>query len=139
MKIKHRLLSLLAAVTILSSFATQSVHAAEVDGPAVIGALFYSDTCGSCKVLDPKITAARETMADSPVLFVTFDHSNEATKNQAILLADRLGLEEIYASQKKASGFLLLIDAKTGEVIETITKSASAADIEASLAKAIQS
>ncbi|MEM0967338.1 MAG: thioredoxin domain-containing protein [Verrucomicrobiota bacterium] len=139
MKKNHCFRTLLVTALLLPIFGSQSVFAAETRKPAAIGALFYAESCGSCKVLDPKIVSAKEAMAEAPVLFVTFDHSTEATQNQAALLADQLGLKEVYESQKKASGFFLLIDPESGEILKTITKSATVEEIKSDLQGAIQS
>lgn len=106
--------------------------------PKVIGLMFFSDTCGSCKVLDPKIEAVKKDYLGKPILFTTLDHSNDGSKNQAALHAYTLGVGKVYEAQEKASGFMLLVKPGSGEVIAKLTRDMSEADIKASLDKALQ-
>jgi len=131
--------SILAATTIIGLLGLTQAQALESAKPEVVGLMFYSDTCGSCKILDPKIESVKKDYTAKPILFATLDHSNEGSKNQAALLAEALGLAEIYAAQEKASGFMLLINPQSGEVITKLTRDMSEADIKAAFDKALQS
>jgi len=131
--------SILAATTFIGLLGLTQAHALETAQPEVVGLMFYSDTCGSCKILDPKIESVKKDYTTKPILFATLDHSNEGSKNQAALLAEALGLNEIYAAQEKASGFMLLINPQSGEVITKLTRDMSEADIKAAFDKALQS
>lgn len=131
--------TLLALVALFSFVGISQVHAMEAAQPKVIGLLFYSDSCGSCKVLDPKIEAVKKDYATKPILFATFDHSNAGSKNQAALLADGLSLGKVYDAQKKASGYMLLIDPKSDEILAKLTRDMSEAEIKAAFDKALQS
>ncbi|WOO41383.1 TlpA family protein disulfide reductase [Rubellicoccus peritrichatus] len=130
---------LLTALVLLSFFGISQANAMEAAEPKVIGLLFYSDSCGSCKVLDPKIETAKNDYTTEPILFVTFDHSNAGSKNQAALLADSLSLGKIYDAQKKASGYMLLVDPKSGKVITKLTREMSEDDIKAAFNSALKS
>jgi len=139
MKTKSNPLKLiLTALAALLVSATLPAHAMEPAEPKVIGLMFYSDTCGSCKVLDPKIAAVKPEFLAKPILFAKLDHSNPDTKNQAALLADSLGLADVYKAQAKASGFLLLVNPDNQEVLAKITRDMSEADIKAALSKSLQ-
>lgn len=129
---------MLAATAIFGMLGLTQVHALESAEPKVVGLMFYADTCGSCKILDPKIEAVKKDYTAKPILFATLDHSNEGSRNQAALLAESLGLGKIYAAQEKASGFLLLINPKSGEVITKLTRDMSEAAIKAAFDKALQ-
>ena len=131
--------NLALALAVTGFVGMQTVEAAEAEEPKVIGLMFYSDSCGSCKTLDPKVKTASKDYAEQPILFVTFDHSNDTTKNQSALLASALDMEKVYGAQKKASGFLLLVDPKSGEVISKLTKTMSEDDIKAEFDKALKS
>ena len=104
-----------------------------VEKPAKYAVIFHADWCGSCKALAPKVMAAKEKVKDKPVLFVILDLTNDATKAQAALLAKALGLGEIYAAQGGKTGVMLIVDGKTGEVVETINRTHSTEAIVASL------
>jgi len=128
---------ILTAVAALFAAATLPIQAMEPAEPKVIGLMFYSDTCGSCKVLDPKVSSVQPEFLDKPILFTKLDHSNAGTKNQAALLADSLGLADVYAAQQKASGFLLLVNPENQEVMAKITKEMSEDDIKSEISKAL--
>lgn len=119
------------------AFTAGLLHAAEPAEPEVLGVMFYADTCGSCKVLDPKIEAVKSSFLTKPVLFVKLDHSNDGTKNQSALLAGSLGLGEVYKAQEKASGFMLIVNADSKKVLGKLTRDMSEAEIKAELDKAL--
>jgi hypothetical protein len=58
------------------------------------------------------------------------------TKHQAGLLAQALGVGEVYEKNAGKTGYLAIIDRASGESIDRITKDHSEADIRASLRKA---
>jgi thiol-disulfide isomerase/thioredoxin len=134
---KNLLKTTLATVTLFGI--TNLATAADPVEPKVVGLMFFADTCASCKVLDPKIQAVKGEFVDQPILFATFDHSNDATKVQAAMLATALGVGDIYKAQEKASGFLILVDAKTKQPIAKLTRDMSEEDIKTELNKALKS
>lgn len=54
----------------------------------------------------------------------------QRTRNQAKLLAEVLGLTPLYEAQRKASGFLLVVDADSGEVLARLDKTARPEEIQ---------
>jgi len=128
--------SILAAAMLVSMSGLAS--AADPVEPKVVGLMFYADTCASCKVLDPKIQAVKSEFTGKPLLFTTFDHSNDATMGQAAMLAAALGVGELYAAQEKASGFMILIDAKSKQPLGKLTRDMSEEEIKAEFNKALQ-
>jgi hypothetical protein len=132
---KNLLKTTLATVTLITGLAT----AAEPVEPKIVGLMFWADTCASCKVLDPKIQAVKGEFTERPILFATFDHSNDVTKAQAAMLAAALGVGDIYKAQEKASGFLILVDAKTRQPIAKLTRDMSEEDIRTEINKALKS
>ncbi|MGF1531843.1 MAG: thioredoxin domain-containing protein [Puniceicoccaceae bacterium] len=113
---------LLAAVLPTSTSASEPGHqAAKADRLAV---LFHADWCGSCKTLDPLLKAARSQLPDDTgILFVAFDLTNQGSTNQAAMLAEVLSITPIYSEFGPKTGFVLIIDAESKEVLQTITKS----------------
>jgi len=91
--------------------------------PAIYAVMMYADWCGSCKALDPKIEQAREEgMLDAKdVLFITLNLTDESTKLQAEKMAAALGFSEVYEDNAGKTGFMLLIDAESGEQLARIT------------------
>jgi thiol-disulfide isomerase/thioredoxin len=134
---KNLLKTTLAAVTLIGTAGLAA--AADPVEPKVVGLMFFADTCASCKVLDPKIQAVKGEFVEQPILFATFDHSNDATKAQSAMLAAALGVGGIYAAQEKASGFLVLVDAKTRQPVGKLTRDMSEDDIKAEINKALKS
>ncbi len=136
MKTTSRILFVLTAIFALIGI--PALQAMEPAQPKVVGLMFYSDTCASCKILDPKIQTVKKDYVAKPILFATLDHSNEGSKNQAALLADSLGLGKVYAAQEKASGFLLLVNPKSGEIITKLTRDMSEDEIKAAFDQALK-
>lgn len=126
-------------VTIILIGITNLANAAQPVEPKVVSLMFWADTCASCKVLDPKIHAVKKEFVEQPILFATFDHSNDATKLQAAMLATGLGVGDIYKAQEKASGFLILVDAKTKQPVGKLTRDMSEEDIRKEINKALKS
>jgi len=133
---KNLLKSTLAIITLIGTVSLAA--AADPVEPKVVGLMFFADTCASCKVLDPKIQAVKGEFVEEPILFATFDHSNDGTKAQAAMLAAALGVGDIYAAQEKASGFLVLVDAKTKQPVGKLTRDMSEDDIKAEINKALK-
>lgn len=112
-----------AAFCVLVITSTFSI-AGEAKKPEVFGVLFYADWCGSCKILDPKLTEvkARHALEDKSVLFLKLDFTDETTTSQAELLVNAIGMNEVYAEYGDKTGFMLLIDADTKKVISRVSK-----------------
>ncbi len=136
-KMKNKLIQLACALIATLGLGLGTAHAAEAAQPEVVGLMFHSDTCGSCKVLNPKLDSVKSGYLAKPILFVTLDHTSDGTKNQAALMAGALGVKEAYAAQEKASGFLLLVDKDSGEVLGKVTRDMTEAEIAATIDKAI--
>jgi hypothetical protein len=134
---KNLLKRTLATVTLIGIGGLAT--AAEPVEPKVVGLMFWADTCASCKVLDPKIHAVKGEFVEQPILFATFDHSNNATKAQAAMLAATVGVGDVYKAQEKASGFLILVDAKTKQPIGKLTRDMSEENIRTEINKALKS
>ena len=116
-------LSVLSLVLVLSPFAK-----AADDQPEVMGILFYADWCSSCKVLEPQLDQARtdSDLDNQSIVFVTLDLTDETTSHQAKLLAQSLGLGDVYAANEGTTGFMLLVDAETKHVVTRLTKELTA-------------
>ena len=131
--------SLLASVAVLGVLGITQIHALEPVQPKVVAVMFHSDHCGSCKILDPKLSAVKPGFLGQPVLFATLDHTSDGTKNQAAMLAHKIGIGEVYKAQDKASGFMLLVKPGSDEIVGKITRDMSEADIKAAIDQALES
>ena len=103
----------------------------EVAKPAVIAVMMHADWCGSCKSLDPKVTQAREEakLDEQDVLFVTFDLTDDTTKAQSKMMAAALGIAEVYESNAGKTGFMLLVNAESGDKLARVTNKLKADEI----------
>ncbi|MEZ5894907.1 MAG: hypothetical protein R3C40_06420 [Parvularculaceae bacterium] len=104
--------------------------------PEIVAATFASEWCPACKVLEPNLAEVIPGFAGEPVTFIVFDFTFGERKEVAEL-ADANGVGEIYARNKGATGFTLLIDADTGEIIDTLTMNFSQKAMRAAIARAI--
>ena len=101
--------------------------------------MFYSNWCGACQVLDPKVEAAKPVFAERPVDFVRFDFSFAMVKGKELRsLAEEKNLANIYAKNKGKVGFLLLVDPDTETVLDVLTMRDSLAVIIATIDKRLQ-
>lgn len=106
--------------------------------PEIIGALFYADWCTACKQLDPELKAAEKKFINKPVMFVKFDLTNLSTQYQTSLFAKALGIEGPLKDTGVKTGFMLLIDRESGEVVGRIDRKAKADKITAEVTKALE-
>jgi len=109
--------------------------------PMVYAVMMHADWCGACKAMDPKISQARAdgNLDDKDVLFVKLDLTNDATQHQAAMMAEMLGFSELYKNNAGKTGFMVLIDANSGEKITSITNKHDSASIAARITEAIKS
>lgn len=113
-----------------------AVSAAFAGEPELIAATFSSEWCAACRVLKPKLAQVLPDFADKPVRFVEYDFTfgqTDAIRAQA----DADGVGGIYARVKGATGFTVLIDADSGEIIDTLTMNHSPAAMAAALDDAL--
>lgn len=88
----------------------------------VVAAMFFSNFCASCRVLDPRINAVLPEYADTPLDFVKLDQTLSMVRGGRIqALAEAHGIEDVYAELKGGTGFVALIDPRDQQVIEIVT------------------
>ena len=128
--IRHKVVVLLGlAALVLAPALSANAEEAEATLYAVT---FHADWCGTCKRLEPELIEAR-TKGDldtQNVLFVTLDLTDDTTKHQAALMASALGISDFYESNRGKTGFVLLVNGKTGETVGRIKGDTKAAKIE---------
>lgn len=137
-KLIFLLISILFIAMPLVSHGDESSTAAK---PAVYGVLFYADWCGSCKALDPKVAEARKEakLDNQDILFVTLNLTDETTKHQAAMMAAVLGISDLYDSNAGKTGFMLLLNAETGEKLAQLTMKMGVGDITARIQESVKS
>ncbi|MEM9083592.1 MAG: thioredoxin domain-containing protein [Planctomycetota bacterium] len=93
----------------------------ELASADLIAVKFHADWCGHCKAVSGYWDDLQETFAEDDVLFLTFDVTNDSTKHQTEMLATLTGQDDIWADHKGKNGFMVVIDANTGEILEKLT------------------
>ncbi|MDQ8203045.1 thioredoxin domain-containing protein [Pelagicoccus sp. SDUM812003] len=117
----------LVALTLFAPFL--QAKPLEATPPKLIGAYFYANWCSACKQLEPELQTALEALKTEPFLMITLDVSNKVTQYRSGLLAQAAGIGRVYQETGVKTGFLLLIEAETGEVVDRITKTHGSRDI----------
>ena len=132
--------SLIILLVLAFPLISQSGDQAEFSKPAVYAVMMHADWCGACKALAPKVSQARENanLDGKGVLFVKLDLTNDKTKHQAAMMAAVLGITELYESNAGKTGFLLLINAESGEKIARITNKQDAESISVKITETIE-
>ena len=104
--------------------------------PEIIAATFSSAWCSSCKILKPRLADVIPDFSEAPVKFVEFDFTF-GQRAEIFNQAKEDGLEEIYPRFKGATGFTLLVDADTGEIVDMLTIRHSKKAMRAVIAQAV--
>ncbi|RZO67324.1 MAG: thioredoxin [Parvularculaceae bacterium] len=113
----------------------KSASGPATDSPEVIAVTFSSAWCASCKILKPRLARVIPAYEDKPIQFLDLDFTlgrKKALRRTAV----QYGFEAIFDELAGATGFTLLIDHDTGEIIDTITANYSEKAMHASLSAA---
>lgn len=126
---------------IRTSLAQPASSPAQADAtrPAIIAVKFHADWCGYCKAMGPVFEELQAKFDQEPVLFVQFDQTREFGRRQAAYMATALGLDSVWAEDGGKTGFVLLIDAESKQVIERLTHEQSLKQMGAALQNAVRS
>lgn len=127
---------LLAALSLILLPPTAEAET-RADEPRLVAALFRSNWCGPCKVLEPRYEAVMTDYAEAPLERVRFD-SSFGRRGALTQRAREEGVSEVYEATAGSTGFVLLIDRETGDVLARISMDFSDADIRGALDHAIQ-
>ena len=128
-----------AATLMLCSMGSAWAQGDKAETPAVIAVKFHADWCGSCKAMGPVFEELQAKYDTQPVLFVTLDHTREFNRRQSQYLAKSLGLHKIWAANGGKTGFILLIDGQSGEVVRKLTREHDIKKMGAALLESVQS
>ena len=102
------------------------------DDPRLVAALFRSNWCGPCKILEPRYERVMSAYETAAVERVRFD-SSFGRRSALAERASAEGIRRAYDSARGATGFVLLIDRDTQDVLARITVEYSDADIAGAL------
>lgn len=109
---------------------------AEKMAPAVKAVVFYSDSCGACKVLEPKMMKAMKAINMDNIDIVKLDFSNKETIDATKALAHDKKVDHILQKFGAKTGFVTLLNSD-GEIVEKLGANDSVEDIAVKLAKSI--
>lgn len=113
-----------------------AVSAAKTLKPEVVAATFSSAWCTACKILKPKLAAIIPDFKSAPVEFIEFNYTFGQNKELRDMAAAH-GLGAIYDRFEGGTGFTLLVDADTGEILDMLTMSYSKKAMRAAIAQAV--
>jgi len=129
---KATLIILLLTLFTFSFNATENVNKELIaEKPAIVAITMHADWCGTCQALNPKLEKVKGDLKDQGVLFTRFDFTDESTIKQSELMANWIGISDLFEERKNdgKTGFVILIDAETFEVLERITNNKDEAGI----------
>jgi thiol:disulfide interchange protein len=103
----------------------------------VIALVFKADWCTACRVLEPKLMTVMPQVAAQPIRFVMLDQTDADARRAAATEARALGVAELYAAREGQTGYVLLVDASTKEVLGQIGSTDSVAQIRQKIRRAL--
>lgn len=112
---------LICSTTLLADVTEAKAQDNENEEVTLIAVRMYADWCGNCKQLDAKIDEIKSDFADTGILFLYYDQTDDYTSSQATKKAQVLGMSDIFSEYKGRTGMLLLVNPKTGELIEELS------------------
>lgn len=92
----------------------------ETDEISVIGVKMDAEWCGKCKVMNPKMDNVMPEFKDEDILFVKFNMTDDFTIQQSGKLAERMNLSSLFEENKGSTGYMVLVNAITGDVLHTL-------------------
>lgn len=87
--------------------------------------------------MGPIVEQCHSETADKSVTFVKFDFTSDETTAAAKAAAAKHGVESVYSDNEKKTGFMLLIDKTSGEVVGKLTPKDDVAACKAAIDKAL--
>ena len=104
-------------VCLLSSTAALSDNTRR---PAIIAVKLHADWCGSCQKMGPAMTHLANKLDTQPILFVTLDRTTRSSRQQSDFMAVALGIDRALDQFEGKTGAIVVLDARTKRVVETL-------------------
>jgi len=104
--------------------------------PAVKAVVFFSENCGACKVLDPKMKAAMQAVNMDKIDVVMLDFTSKESIEIVRKTAAEKGLDPILQKFGAKTGFVTLVDGN-GAIVDKIGKDDTEAQIASKLVTAV--
>ena len=104
---------------------TQSASGDSKEDASLAAVLAYADWCSSCKILDPKVKAVKESQELAGVQFVTIDYTDRDVEG-LFVQADTNGVGQAvrtFLADEVKTGWLLLVDLDDNKVVGKVVKS----------------
>jgi len=105
--------------------------------PQLIAIKFHADWCGSCKAMGDVFTDLANKLDGQPVLFVEIDQTNRTTAAQAQFMVAALGAGELWGEFGGKTGFVLVLDAESRQVVAKLTHEQSVKDMTKAITDAL--
>ena len=115
------------------------MDSASVDAPKIIAVKFHADWCGYCKAMGPVFEELQAKFDREPVLYVEFDQTRDFDRKQSRYMAHAMGLDSVWNEHGGKTGFILLIDTKTREVMQKLTHDQNIKQMGAAIKDAVRS
>jgi len=117
---------------------TQARADEKARSPEVLVVAFHADWCPACQTLGPKMMkGVFPEIKDEPYLLVKLDLTDRDS-NQAEYMLSALGLGNLWEKYGRKTGFALVIDAQTKEVLHTLNASENPEAMVADIRSAIR-
>ncbi len=84
---------------------------------------FHADWCASCIEMGPTFENVQTRFVNNnSINFIKLDFTNKETTERATKIGDELGITSILVQNNRKTGFALIIDKQTKEVLFKLTK-----------------
>ena len=104
--------SLTLIFVLLTGLGFSNIFGQEKESPTLYAVMFYADNCSNSKSITPKVKSLQSKLQGKKVEFVKFDFSTKESIEKTQDLANKLGLNNVLASNE-GTGFVVLVDAKS--------------------------
>jgi len=124
--------------SLLASTGSAQNQQKPAEAPKIIAIKFHADWCGFCKAMGSTFEELQAKFDTLPVLYLVLDHTREYNRKQSAYLAYALDLADVWAEFGGKTGFILLINAKTKQVVTKLTHQQSLKEMGALLVEAVK-
>ena len=134
----------LLALALLTVLAYQQIIQAQSSSETssdlkVIGVLMHADWCPDCKLLAPKMEQVQRGFSDQGILFMEFDMTDDYALSQSQKFAKLLGLSDLFKAYAGRTGYVVLLNAQTHEILGTLRFDHSEEELQQLVATALAS